>query len=244
MARSLHSGTRIPASRICAGRIRNHTYVNDPQCGGWRRRDVGFLFQRDVVCLATGAGPGYTIRIPNGIYMRDDEASTMKNYSRMLGLLNLSGIQRLTAIKLIEGVEVRVDEARNKAIVQYLTVVPFYNVVEEYHLDGKRTKNSRRDLQSGSMVCTACLKNDLPKESREGQNMVLRLDMYWDRPNPGALLEEMHVMEGGRELVVRSTVKVNAGTETARMVYHKIEGEYKPKYRWNPLEALRLMNSQ
>jgi len=160
----------------------------------------------------------------------------------MLGLLKLSGIQRLTAIQLIEGVDVRVDEGKNKATIKYLTVVPFYNVVEEYRLDGTRTKNGRRDLQPGSMVCRAGLKNDLPKESREGQNMVLRLDMYWDSPNAGALLEEMHVVQGGDELVVRSTVRVEEGTETARMVYRKIDGEYVPRYQWNPLEAFRLMN--
>lgn len=166
----------------------------------------------------------------------------MKNYSRMLGLLKLSGIQRMTAIKLIEGVEVRIDEKQNNAKVKYLTVVPFYNVVEEYRLDGRRTKNGRRDLQPGPMICTAHLKNDLPKESVEGQNMVLRLDMYWERPNPGALLEEMHVVRGGKELVVQSTVKVEDGEETARMVYRKIDGSFTPKYRWNPLEALSIMN--
>lgn len=196
-----------------------------------------------MVCLAHDTDY-YCIRIPNGIYLRDDESSTMKNYSRMLGLLNLSGIQRLTAIQLIEGVDVRVDEGKNTATITYLTVVPFYNVVEEYRLDGTRTKNGRRDLQPGSMVCKAGLKNDLPKENRHGQNMVLRLDMYWENPNAGALLEEMHVVEGGEELVVRSTVRVEAGTETARMVYRKIHGDFTPRNQWNPLEAIRMMNSR
>lgn len=218
----------------------HHTMVRHRRMKKDLRHSDGSVNYKRNHCSANDTE--YSVRIPNGVYLRDDGASTMKNYSRMLGLLQLSGIQRLTAIQLIEGVDVRVDEGKNTATVKYLTVVPFYNVVEEYRLDGTRTKNGRRDLQPGSMVCRAGLKNDLPKESREGQNMVLRLDMYWENPNAGALLEEMHVVQGGRELVVRSTVKVESGTETARMVYRKIDGEYVPKYQWNPLEAFRLMN--
>lgn len=233
----------------CRGRV-----VGGPSCGSGRRSAHSSLLINKrrqsglapVTASSSSSSDDVTrlYRVPNGIYIRNDSKSEMLNYSRMLSLLELSGIQRMTAINLIEGVEVRVDAAQKKATVTYLTVVPFYNVVETYSLDGgKRTRNKRRDLKGGDMICSAALKNDAPIDSGE-TNMVLRLDMYWEEPNAGRLLEEMHVARGKeQELVVRSTVKVKGGTETARIVYSKVE-KFEPKYQWNPLQALRLMDTQ
>ena len=224
------------SSSSCGSRRFSHTLTYN------RRRQKGLA---PVSSSSSGSDDTTRLyRVPNGIYIRNDSKSEMLKYSRMLSLLELSGIQRMTAINLIEGVEVRVDDAQKKATVAYLTVVPFYSVVETYSLDGgKRTRNKRRDLKGGDMICSAALKNDAPIDSGE-TNMVLRLDMYWEEPNAGRLLEEMHVARGKeQELVVRSTVKVKGGTETARLVYSKVE-KFEPKYQWNPLQALRVMNTQ
>lgn len=182
--------------------------------------------------------PAY--RVPNGTFIRQDSKSDMKQYGEMLGLLELNGIQRMTAINLIEGVEVDVNEAQKRVLVKYLTVVPFYQVVETYSLDGgRKTRNARRDLRGGDMVCSASLKNDAPPESGE-MNMVLRLESYWKDPNAGGLLEEMHVAQGGEQLIVQSTVSVRRGTATCRIVYDKVD-VYEPKFSWNPATAARVM---
>lgn len=179
-------------------------------------------------------------RVPNGTFIRHDSKSDMKQYGEMLGLLELNGIQRMTAINLIEGVEVDVNEAQKRVSVKYLTVVPFYQVVETYSLDGgRKTRNARRDLRGGDMVCSASMKNDAPPESGE-MNMVLRLESYWKDPNAGGLLEEMHVARGGEQLIVQSTVSVKRGTATCRMVYDKVD-VYEPKFTWNPVTAARVM---
>jgi hypothetical protein len=183
----------------------------------------------------------YNVRMPQGVYMRDDASSEMKDYAKMLSLLKLSSLESYTASKLIEGVRISIDQTRNKATVQYLTVVPFYNVTEDFCLDGMtRTKNKRRDLQPGWTTCTGSLTNDIPAERKgEGQNMVLRTESSWSDPNAGGLIEEMHVSRTG-ELIVRSTVEVREGTASCRLVYHKVD-DYRPKYSWNPLQALQIM---
>jgi hypothetical protein len=186
----------------------------------------------------------YTVRVPNGVYMRCDEASELKNYAKMLSLLKLSSLASYTASKLIEGVAVSVDETRTKATVKYLTVVPFFDVEETFALDGMtRTKNKRRDLEDGLSTCTATLTNDMPDGSSDGENLVLRMKMSWEEPNKGGLLEEMHVAKNG-ELIVRSTVQVRDGTASCRLVYKKVQdGQYRSSFRWNPLEAVRLLRN-
>jgi hypothetical protein len=150
----------------------------------------------------------YTQRCPNGVYRRNDEKSQLGNYTRLLSLLKLSSLASYTAAKLIEGVSITIDEKKSAAEVQYLTVVPFFDVKETFVLDGMtRTKNKRRDLEKGMSTCTATLLNDIADPS-QGENYVLKLKMSWDEPNKGGLLEEMHVSTTG-ELVVTSTVRLD-----------------------------------
>ena len=163
----------------------------------------------------------------------------------MLSLLKLNSLASYTAAKLIEGVSVSIDEGRTRAEVEYLTVVPFFDVKETYVLDGMtRTKNRRRDMETGMSTCTATLVNDCVDVSA-GENYVLKIRMSWDEPNTGGLVEEMHVATTG-ELVVLSTVQVRGGSATCRIVYDKV-GASGEKMRfnasWNPLEAVRIMGS-
>ena len=187
-----------------------------------------------------------------------------------MSLLKLSSLASYTASKLIEGVSIKIDEQsvlirrcctesipptltdhimrhilrpsrKTKAEVQYLTVVPFFDVKETFVLDGMtRTKNKRRDLESGPSTCTATLVND--SADVESENYVLKLKLSWDEPNKGGMLEEMHVSTAG-ELVVTSTVQVREGSATCRTVYEKVESQLVTKFQWNPLDAVRVMAS-
>lgn len=69
-----------------------------------------------------------------GTWIRDQNASDMKGYEHILELLHLSGIQRTTALKLIEGL--KFEETNGGASIRYLTVVPFFDVSKIYlHVD-------------------------------------------------------------------------------------------------------------
>ena len=61
-----------------------------------------------------------------GIWIRDQAASDMKGYTHMLELLQLSGLQRKTAIQFIEGLEL--EQSEGGAKIKFLTVVPFFQV--------------------------------------------------------------------------------------------------------------------
>lgn len=59
-----------------------------------------------------------------GTWIRDNDASDLASYDRMLSLMQLSGLQRTTALNLIEGLEL---ERTNAGLtVRFLTVVPFF----------------------------------------------------------------------------------------------------------------------
>ena len=62
----------------------------------------------------------------------------MKAYDEMLSLMQLSGLQRTTALRLIEGVEL--EQTATELSVSFLTVVPFFKVSK--HLQWLRTRPS------------------------------------------------------------------------------------------------------
>ena len=62
-----------------------------------------------------------------GTWIRDQAASDMKGYGRILELLHLSGLQRTTALQLIEGLEF--EQSETGATIRFLTVVPFFKVI-------------------------------------------------------------------------------------------------------------------
>ena len=185
--------------------------------------------------------PRYSLRCPNGTYRRNDAKSELDKYTKLLSLLRLNALASYTAAKLIEGVAITIDEGHTRAEVEYLSVVPFFDVKETYVLDGMtRTKNGRRDMEAGMSTCTATLVNDIEDVSA-GESYVLKIRMSWEEPNRGGLVEEMHVAKTG-ELVVLSTVQVRDGTATCRTVYDKVGRDgLKFTASWNPLDAVRIM---
>lgn len=57
-----------------------------------------------------------------GVYIKDLAASDMASYERALDLMQLGGIQKLTAMQLIEGIEV--EQRGNEVAVRFLTGGP------------------------------------------------------------------------------------------------------------------------
>jgi len=184
-------------------------------------------------------------RMPSGTFVRDVERTDMQSFGRALGLLQLSPIQRLTALQLIEGIEIDINEAKKSVVMKFLTVVPFFKVSETYRLDGKGlTANRRRDGRKGKQHGQASLKRETRAIGANNYNTndgvyVLTLESYWEEPNTGRLVERIHTTEHG-ELVVESTLSVKKGVETTRQVYKPVDN-WKPQNSWNPLMARQMI---
>ena len=61
-----------------------------------------------------------------GVWIKDTDASDLASYERALNMMGLNGLQKTTALKLIEGLEIR--KQGSTVTVQFLTVVPFFKV--------------------------------------------------------------------------------------------------------------------
>lgn len=61
-----------------------------------------------------------------GVWIKDTNRSDLAAYGRALDLMQLNGLQKTTALRLIEGVEIQQDAS--KFSVNFLTVVPFFKV--------------------------------------------------------------------------------------------------------------------
>ena len=57
--------------------------------------------------------------------MKDTAASDIANYERATELMQLNGLQRTTALRFIEGVEINYVPGQQMS-VHFLTVVPFF----------------------------------------------------------------------------------------------------------------------
>jgi len=161
-----------------------------------------------------------------GTWLADYAASTGR--PALLTALGLSGLQRVTAEKLIEGVEISTGGGR--LVVRYLTVVPFFQVVEEVPLDGSPITQSRRDLRPGSQTAS------LLGAEEDGRLVV---SLAWPAPAPGTLLETYAV--SGDEL--RATAQLWKGAAgrrdgvapdaAATTVYRRaVSGRWAPKFRY------------
>ena len=167
---------------------------------------------------------------PTGIFLRDSAMSDIPSYERALALLELGKLQRLTAVQLIEGVEL--EQRGNLVTLRFLTVVPFFKVSEKYRLGGTLLL-PRRDLRSGDQTATASIEDD----------GTLHLQSRWGEPNAGSVDERLKLLDGGDVLEYVSTLKVAKGTETTKQVYRRVDS-WKPKYSWNPLKALQFMSKE
>jgi len=91
-----------------------------------------------------------------GIWIADYARSSGR--AKLLSAMGLSGLQRVTAEKLIEGVSLSVSSSSSSSnsssnssfVANFLTVVPFFNITEAVPLDGSPVDLPRRDLKPGS----------------------------------------------------------------------------------------------
>ena len=66
-----------------------------------------------------------------GVWLRDEQASDMTAYKRSLThCMRLSGLEKETATRLFEGMQIQHDD--EGISVQYLTVVPFFQVTNSW----------------------------------------------------------------------------------------------------------------
>ena len=156
----------------------------------------------------------------------------MKSYERALALLELGQLQRLTAIQLIEGIEVTYEGTAGVTL-HFLTVVPFFNVSERYRFDTS-VSISRRDLRPGQQIATAAVDAD----------GTLRLKSEWTAPNAGSVEEVLSMIDNGKSLEYVSTLRMekNGGTETTKQVYTKADS-WTPRFEWNPFKALQMVTA-
>lgn len=151
----------------------------------------------------------------------------MVSYERALDLLQLTGLQKVTALNLVEGIEIE-QQWGNRIAVRFLTVVPFFKITEIYTL-GRTTSMSRRDLRPGSQTALAGIEPD----------GTVTVGMQWGEPNAGGVDERFSLLDANT-LEVVAEVKVAAGTERTRTIYRR-QDSWKPKNAWNPLAAFGRM---
>lgn len=179
-----------------------------------------------------------------GTWITDIPVSDMKSYERQLDLLQISGLPKITAMTLIEGIQLDTDSSSNTISLKFLTVVPFFKVVETYSL-AQPSELSRRDLKSGKQRFKAQLlltttnstnndqQNQQPSSPLE-EPTVLVVTSEWRDPNAGKL-EERYELVNSNTLQCTSTLEVAAGSATSRRLFKRSTKGWTPKQRWNPL---------
>ena len=153
----------------------------------------------------------------------------MADYSRSTGRdalltgLGLTGLQRETAKRLIEGLRVAVTPG-GVLEVAYLTVVPFFQVTETFNLDGTATTQRRRDLRPGSQSAVL---------AASASGSALAVEITWPEPAGGCLVETYALAKGGKELVTTAQLMPAGGgpVASATTVYTRTS-EWRPRYRF------------
>lgn len=214
---------------------RSRAFPPTPHCHRHNHRGRGCgrgtpLPTTTVAAAATASNPPP----PTGIFLKDVHRTDMAAYERAIALLQLGRLQRLTAAQLIEGIQIDISDGKTLTL-KFLTVVPFFNVIETYSLSNiapaTSTQNKRRDLRPGLQQCTARLDDD---------GTTMHIYMTWEAPNAGSMEECIALLADGTTLEYHSTVTVAAGSETTKSVYTRADA-WKPRYQWNPIKALQIM---
>ncbi|GIL77303.1 hypothetical protein Vretimale_3040 [Volvox reticuliferus] len=141
-----------------------------------------------------------------GLWEKDSAASQVEAYELLLDVLELGGLQKVTA-RLIDGLDLRHDEQRFE--ISFVTVVPFFRVTEKIRFDATTTM-MRRDLRSGRQSAQA---------TRIPGGVVV--DMVWEAPLAGSLKEEYLASEDGNAMAVTSTIRIGPRTASATQVYRR-----------------------
>ncbi|GAX76366.1 hypothetical protein CEUSTIGMA_g3812.t1 [Chlamydomonas eustigma] len=156
----------------------------------------------------------------SGVWKKDLEVSDLQGFDRMLALLGLNSLQRVTA-RLIEGVEIKHVQG-NSFVVAFLTVVPFFRVEETIKF-GSIQSLPRRDLQPGTQRATAEeVLSSMPSSAHESGGSTasegaVKLTFDWGAPNSGSL-QEVYRMQDGM-LLVHSTLDIGGRIATVKQVY-------------------------
>ncbi|PRW21096.1 hypothetical protein C2E21_8404 [Chlorella sorokiniana] len=179
-------------------------------------------------------GSGQAVPLSRGVaFYRLDQAGRIAHITEAAeqvvkmpqAVLPLSGLQKTTAMQLIEGVEI--EQQGSEVAIRFLTVVPFFKVTERVEL-GATSSMGRRDLRGGSQRATAAAQPD----------GSLRVDIAWEEPNAGSICEQWRLVDGGSSLECSSTVAVRAGSVTTRTLYRRSSDGWRPRFQWNPLYNL------
>ncbi|GLI59445.1 hypothetical protein VaNZ11_001269 [Volvox africanus] len=143
-----------------------------------------------------------------GLWEKDSAASQVEEYELMLDVLELGGLQEVTA-RLIDGLDLRHDGTRFE--VSFVTVVPFFRVTER-HRFGATTTMMRRDLRSGRQSTQArCIPGGVV------------VDMTWDAPLAGTLKEEYLASDEGSTMAVTSTLRIGPRAAMATQIYRRTD---------------------
>lgn len=164
------------------------------------------------------ASPPTTIaRTLIGTWVADYGASSGRG--ALLTALGLSGLERVTADRLIEGM--RITVAGSTFSCAFLTVVPFFSVTESASLrpGAAPTRGKRRDGKAGTQTVAAAV---------DGDSLIITL--AWGEPNAATLTETYRLAPDGRALTVESAIKRKDGvTAAAKTLYRRTEA-WKPRY--------------
>ncbi|CAL5224241.1 g6893 [Coccomyxa viridis] len=152
-----------------------------------------------------------------GVWIKDTNRSDAAAYGRALDLMQLNGLQKTTALRLIEGVEIQQDASNFS--VNFLTVVPFFKVTEQYSFS-RQTSMARRDLRSGQQTAQARL-------DAEG----VRLSITWGEPS-AARVVDLYRLQAPDVLEVVSEVSVGGRTEITTQIYRR-QDRWRPRFTWS-----------
>lgn len=160
-----------------------------------------------------------------GVFIRDDKLSDMGSYEKMTKLMNLGALQTMTAVRLIEGMELRWKQ--DLLELSFLTVVPFFQVKEKYRI-GQMLPNQRRDLRPGVQL----------GQAEVDATGSLQLSSSWEEPYAGSIIERFTALDDKGILEVESMLCIRGKEERARLIYRKMGAVWQSKYKWNPLAML------
>lgn len=134
----------------------------------------------------------------------------MNAYDKMLAVLGITGIKRVAAVKLINGLRIRHTAASPQFTVEYeVSRVKFLDSVEAFSL-GQDTKMSRRDGQPGHQT------GRLSEFDKGVQTTVT-----WGAPNP-VVLTETYTEPQSDTLVTEAKVEADGQILLCKQVFKRL----------------------
>ncbi|KAK9843768.1 hypothetical protein WJX81_005588 [Elliptochloris bilobata] len=142
-----------------------------------------------------------------GRWEKVKDQSELDCYSKQLDLLQIGGIQKATAVKLMNGINI--EHSADGMRTEYkVDKVPFFKHCEEFRL-GRETVMGRRDKKSGQQRAFL-------REVPEG----LQIDIQLEQPFPGRIVETFSCPEDGI-LKIASVTAVDGREQHCIQMYRK-----------------------